>query len=56
MRMNSTRGKKAMSKCGEAWQEMQDALEDEWPPQDDGWIAWAEEQDQKDLREALNEQ
>ena len=35
-----------MSRCGEAWQEMQNMKDEQWPPQDDGWAAWAEEQEQ----------
>jgi len=32
-----------MSKCGEAWEEVQDN-----ETQDDGWLAWAEEQEDED--------
>jgi len=35
-----------MSRCGEAWAEMQN---EQWPPEEDQeWLAWAEEQEEGD--------
>jgi len=36
-----------MSRCGEAWQEMQNMKDEQWPPEEDQeWRVWAEEQEQ----------